>query len=219
MQGERVLVKNNSGLRLNMDLGTSLQIEIQGLDAKIKTKLIGMETWEYLILKAPTGYTGIRNKMVEGNKVVVRYVQEGSVYGFEAYILGVLEKPVSLLVIDYPRAVEEKTLRKTERRDCYIICTLGMDGEESEGVLVDISATGCRCIAPNIRMAGGKAEPKLDSPISIVFDSPAEDWQMVPEGLIVNTAEHHATARLGIRFTEGIEDKLDHIEKLLAHFG
>ena len=212
------MAKNNTGLRLNIEVGIPLQIEIHGLDAKIKTKLIGMETWEYLIIKAPVGYAGIRNLMVEGNKVVVRYVQEGTVYGFEAYIKCVIDKPTSLLVIDYPRSVEEKSLRKSERKDCYITCMIDIDGKESEGALVDISKAGCRCIAPNIHAADNTA-PSNGSSISIVFDSPAEDWQMVLEGLIVNTTEYHAAARLGIKFTDGIEDKLPHIEKLLAHLG
>ena len=52
-----------------------------------------------------------------------------------------------------------------------------------------------------------------------MFDSPAEDWQMVLEGLIVNTTEYHAAARLGIKFTDSVEDKLHHIEKLLDYLG
>ena len=212
------MATNNTGLRLNINSGTSLQIEIQGHDAKIKTKLIGMETWEYLIIKAPVGIAGIRNKMVEGNKVTVRYIQEGSVYGFEAFILAVIDKPVSLLIIDYPHAVAEKSLRKTERKDCYINCMISIDDKESEGALVDISTTGCRCIAPNI-YTPDLSSPKIGTNITIVFDSPAEDWQMVLEGEIVNTTEYHAAARLGIKFTVGIEDKLHHIEKLLASLG
>lgn len=208
--------QNTSGLRLNMDLGTALQIEIQGLDAKIKTKLIGMESWEYLIIKAPVGYAGIRNKMVEGNKVIVRYVQEGNVYGFEAFILAVIDKPTSLLVIDYPKVVAEKTLRKSERKDCYINCMIEINGQETEGALVDISTTGCRCIAPNIRTKDAQ-DPQIGSSIILVFDSPAEDWQMVLEGSIANTTEYHAAARLGIKFDEGVEDKIPHIEKLIAH--
>ena len=210
------MAQNNSGLRLNVDLGTALQIEIQGLDAKIKTKLIGMEAWEYLIIKAPVGYAGIRNKMVEGNKVIVRYVNEGNIYGFEAFILAVIDKPTSLLVIDYPNAVAEKTLRKSERKDCYITCMVEIDGRDTEGALVDISTTGCRCIAPNLNSVDVQG-PQIGSNVTLVFDSPAEDWQMVLEGQIVNTTEYHAAARLGIKFAEGIEDKLQHIEKLLSY--
>ena len=210
------MANNSAGFRLNMNLGASLQIEIQGLDAKIKTKLIGMETWEYLIIKAPVGYAGIRSKMVEGNKVVVRYVQEGNVYGFEAFILAVINKPTSLLVIDYPSAVVEKTLRKSERKDCYINCMIEIDGKETEGALVDISTTGCRCIAPNLNSVDVQG-PQIGSNVTLVFDSPAEDWQMVLEGEIVNTTEYHAAARLGVKFAEGIEDKIQHIEKLLAY--
>lgn len=208
------MAEKNTGLRLNMDLGTALQIEIQGLDAKIKTKLIGMENWEYLILKAPVGYAGIRSKMVEGNKVVVRFVQEGSVYGFESFILGVTDKPTSLLIIDYPRTVAEKSLRQAQRKDCYITAAITIDGEESEGAVVDISKGGCRCIAPNLT-SDDIAGPQIGSSITLVFDSPAENWQMVLEGMIVNTTEYHAAARLGIKFSDSVVDKMAHIEKLI----
>ena len=211
------MAKNNkAGFRLNMDIGTPLHINIQGLEMKIKTKLIGMEAWEYLIIKAPVGYTGIRKKMVEGNKVVVRYIQEGNIYGFEAYILAIIDKPTSLLVIDYPRNVEEKSIRKAERKDCYIPCTLVIEDEESEGALVDISTGGCRCIAPN-HYSKDLAGPSNGSNVKISFDSPAEDWQIALEGLIVNTSEYHAAARLGVKFTEETEENLEHIQKLLDY--
>ena len=208
--------QNNSGLRLNLDLGTALQIEIQGLDAKIKTRLIGLETWEYLIIKAPVGYAGIRNKMVVGNKVIVRYAQEGNVYGFEAFILAIIDKPTSLLVIDYPNNVVEKSLRKSERKDCYITCMLDVDGKEAEGTLVDISASGCRCLAPQLYLTDTQG-PQIGKSISLVFDSPAEDFQVVLDGTIVNNTEYHAAVRLGIKFNEGNIDKISHIDKLITY--
>ncbi len=209
------MAKNSTaGFRLNLDIGTPLHINIQGLEIKIKTKLIGMESWEYLIIKAPVGYAGIRNKMVEGNKVVVRYLREGSIFGFEAYILTVIDKPTSLLIIDYPRNIEEKSIRKAERKDCYIPCTIIIDNEESDGTLVDISTGGCQCVAPNHK-SDEYSGPENGSSVKISFELPTEDEQIVLEGLIVNTAEYHAAARLGIKFSEGIDAAQEPIKKFL----
>lgn len=207
---------NKSGFRLNMDIGTPLHINIQGINNKIKTRLIGMEAWEYLIIKAPVGYTGIRNKMVEGNKVVVRFIQEGSIYGFEAYILAVIDKPTSLLVIDYPTKVEEKSLRKAERIDCYIPCTLEIENQESEGALVDISVGGCRCVAPN-HHSKELSGPGVGSNVRIMFDSPAENWHFDLQGLLVNTAEFHTNALIGVKFNSDADNYVEHVQSLLDY--
>lgn len=204
------------GLRLNMDIGTLLHINIQGVDGKIKSKLIGMEVWEYLIIKAPVGYTGIRNKLVEGNRLVVRFLQEGSVFGFEAYILAVIDKPTTLLVIDYPRKIEEKSLREAKRLDCYIPCTLLVDQQPADGSVVDISASGCRFVVANHNSSAQK-NPEKDSSVVITFDSPAENWQFELAGVIVNTSEYHATTTYGVRFHQEADKQQKHLERLIEY--
>ena len=204
------------GLRLNMDIGTSLLIEIQGVDGKIKSKLIGMEAWEYLIIKAPVGYTGIRNKLVEGNRIVIRFIQEGSVFGFDAYILAVIDKPTTLLVIDYPRKIEEKSLRVAKRLDCYIPCTLLIDQQQTEGSMVNISTGGCRFVVAS-QYGSARKSPEKDNNVVIVFDSPAESWKFELPGVIVNTSEYYATASFGVRFETKAEDQQRHIERLIEY--
>lgn len=204
------------GLRLNMDIGTSLLIDIQGVDGKIKSKLIGMEAWEYLIIKAPVGYAGIRNKLVEGNRLVIRFLQEGSVFGFEAYIMAVIDKPTALLVIDYPRKIEEKSLREAKRLDCYIPCTLLVDQQPTEGSVINISASGCRFVVAS-HYGSTQKNPEKDSSVVIRFDSPAESWQFELEGVIVNTSEYQATATFGVRFNQEADNHQKHLEHLVEY--
>lgn len=204
------------GLRLNVDIGTPLHINIQGVEGKIKSKLIGMEAWEYLIIKAPVGYAGIRTKLTEGNRVVIRFLQEGSVFGFEAYILAVIDKPATLLVIDYPRKIEEKSLREAKRLDCYIPCSLLVDQKPAEGSVIDISSSGCRFVVAS-HSGLTQINPEKDSPVIIKFDSPAENWQFELEGVIANTSEYQTTASFGVRFNQEADKQRRHLEQLIEY--
>lgn len=226
--------KKASSLRLNIEIGTPLFIELQGVQGKLKSKLIGMEPWEYLIIQAPVGTAAIREHMVKGGRVVVRYVHEDGIYAFEAYVQGSMERPARLLLIDYPQKVVNKSLRKQDRYDCYLPCYVEMDRASGEGAIVDISEAGCRCIVPGVAEHGEHRPPAEGSEIRISLRGPepestagdrsaeqvvAQAEQAAPvvlKGIIVNTTEYHSAARVGVQFTDLDEAGLHRIRKVIA---
>ena len=87
------------GQRIEIELGTDLTLDIQGLEGKMKSNLVGLVPSEFLIIAAPVGVTGIRQRLFEGNKMTLRYRQHGSVYGFKTQIITMITKPKPMLIL------------------------------------------------------------------------------------------------------------------------
>jgi c-di-GMP-binding flagellar brake protein YcgR len=131
------------GRVLNIGLGTRLQVQIAGMDGQFKSVMVGMSPEEYLLIQLPM-MAGILNKLYEGNRVTVRYMYSGSVYGFHSTVLYFITKPSPLLFLNYPKTIEILGLRKTKRVDCFFPCLAKIQEKELQGALVDISTGGCK---------------------------------------------------------------------------
>ncbi|MBI5463219.1 MAG: flagellar brake protein [Gammaproteobacteria bacterium] len=205
----------DTGTRINIEMGTPLFVEIDGIEGKLKSKLIGLEPGSYLVIATPHGPPGARSKFTPGNRVTLRYVNQGSVYGFETGILGDVRTPVNLLLIAYPRMIVEKSLRKAERFDCYIPCHIEAAGITGDGTIVDISMAGCRCIIPPII---GKQPPRqppaVGSDIGFSVTTP-EGGKLALKANIVNTTEYHSAARVGVVFQPLDEAVRKQLEKVI----
>jgi c-di-GMP-binding flagellar brake protein YcgR len=131
------------GRVLNIGLGTRLQVQIGGMDGQFKTILVGMSPEEYLLIQLPM-MAGILNKLYEGNRVTVRYMYAGSVYGFHTTILHFITKPSPSLFLTYPKSIEIIELRKGKRVDCFFPGLAKIQDKELQGAIVDISTGGCK---------------------------------------------------------------------------
>ena len=201
-------------MRLNIELGTRIMLDIDGMDGKMKSIVIGQEPSEFLIVKAPVGHAGVRRKLFEGNKVTVRYAQHEHVYGFESFILALVNKPWSLLFLDYPTNVEQASLRKYERYDCYIPCRARFNDIEEQGTIIDASLTGCRCLLPSLSRNSKSKPPDIDQEIVLSFESPADEAQIEIEARVINTTEYHSAARVGMAFNESTDELKESIKNL-----
>ena len=67
-------------------VGLPLQIEISGVSLRMSSVSVGYLAGNWLIIKYPsTGTFGsIASKLFKGNKITVRYVNEGDVFGFQS---------------------------------------------------------------------------------------------------------------------------------------
>ena len=143
MELEEIVEKSDGGLRITADVGDELLIQIEGTKIRFKSNLVGVERDAYLIVKTPN-MPGIGNKITAGDTVIVRYLSEGSVFGFESVIEGSIVRPARLIFIKYPKFVECKSIRRFKRISCNIPATGDINGAEFKGMIVDISKGGCR---------------------------------------------------------------------------
>ncbi len=149
--------------------GTPLQLEIQDVSVKMNSLSVGYVAEKCLIIKYPStgGFGPVSNKLFKGNKITVRYVNDGSVFGFQSELLGVVVDPVRLLFLGPPERIAHHSLRASKRVGCYLPAHLVVDHPQKEGfasegfqdgIVEDISESGC-----NYRMLRDLPEIPLPS--------------------------------------------------------
>ncbi len=212
-------VESQLGNRVDIDSGARIMIDVLGTDSKMKSTMIGQVPSEYLIIKMPVGKSGVRSKLYEGNKVTVRYAHHGNVYGFESFILGQVDKPGSMLFLDYPIKIAQASRRGKERHGCYIPCMTRYKDKELVGTILDFSSGGCRCILSEPGKANKSMLPKPDEDLVLTFKSPEDESEMEIDVRVVSATDYHSAARFGMTFNnseEGIEEKVESLLGFLA---
>lgn len=128
------------------EFGTEIQLEIDGVASRLQTQLIGIDTDRILIVKTPTmsQIGGINVKLFAGNRVIVRYVFEGVVYGFETAIVEAISSPLRLLFLAYPKLVTARTIRSNPRVNTSLPARLKAGETGADGTVTDISISGCQ---------------------------------------------------------------------------
>ena len=76
--------------------------------------------------------------------MIVRYIHDGYVFGFNAKLLDTLFVPAKILFITYPKTVEKFNLRASPRFQCMLPATFNFKDRSFPGIILDISEGGCR---------------------------------------------------------------------------
>jgi len=199
MAGDQV----DTGKRISIELGTQLEIEIEGVPTRIKSSLVGIEPDEYLIIKAPEAALpdSIKNKLFRGNQIVVRYLCKGTLFGFRSQLVQVTSTPIRLLFVEYPKTIEAYDLRSHERVDCFLPAKIEIKDEEKNGAILDISEGGCRCV---IKSSEGEKLPsvQIGELITLSCQFPGTESEQVISGEVKNVGMDKQKAVLGIQFHE-----------------
>ena len=196
------------GQRISIEMGASLLLSIEGIEEKLKSHLIGLVPSEFIIIKAPIGYSGIKEKLIEGNKVTVRYIQHGQAYGFETFIISLVTKPKTMLILSYPTTVTTASLRKAERYDCYIPCVLEIEGQDHAGTIMDISLIGCRCLLQELSSKSQRLIEKSPLSATLKFESPSDKDNIDLPTLIVNSSVYKSASKVGMTF-DNLDDEVE----------
>ncbi len=131
-------------LRLDAEIGTVMLVKFTRTTTPFKGIFIGMEPGSFFVLRLPAG-AGVHDHLFEGNMVVVKYIHEGSVYGFRSSVSAYLyKKGLILALLAYPASMETHELRKEQRVDFLVPATLSSEEGSVKGFVLDISPSGCR---------------------------------------------------------------------------
>ena len=215
MQLEDIVEKSDDGMRITADVGDELIIQIEETNIRFKSNLVGVERDAYLIVKTPS-ISGIGNKITAGDTVIVRYLSEGSVFGFESTIEGSIVRPARLVFIKYPKFVECKSIRRFKRISCNIPSTGEINGAEFKGMIVDISKGGCR-FSCQLHRRNDASSIKIDDDVDLslkVMDSSENLYVM---GTIRNLIQDSAHLNMGIQFNLEDEDNMHKLDKFIEN--
>ena len=202
--------------------GTEIQIEIEGLEERFRSEVVGVDGQNYLIIKTPPalGAGRARTYLSAGDRVIVRYLYRGTVWGFRSSVLHRLVGGFNVAFISYPTEVENYDLRAAERIDARIPAVLICGDRRAEGLILDLSMTGARLfygvgsedpprpdIEETVRVAAqfaGSADPCV---IEAAVRNRSEDAERIVLGLEFRNLEPSATEQIR-RYIRAVEDSV-----------
>ncbi|MCP4715712.1 MAG: flagellar brake protein [Deltaproteobacteria bacterium] len=191
----------DSGVRIALDIGTPLHLELEGVAMPLQSDFVGMATDRYIIIGSPNLYSQVKHKLFAGNHIIVKYLFNGTVYAFQSKLIETINKPVRLVFLEYPKIVQRKDLRDHKRMTCYFPVKLIYENEVVAGVILDINKKGCRC-KTQIQRSDNISTVNIDDPMDLKFPFPGIEGEMQIPGAVTNIYKDGLGLDIGIKFKE-----------------
>lgn len=189
----------NSGIRICLEIGTQLHIEIETVSIPLQSDFIGMEPDKYLIISAPRPFAPIKHKLSQGNQVIVKYLYKGTVYAFQTKIIEATSKPVRLVFLEYPKIVQHKDIRNHKRMSCFIPVKIIINDEKNQGAILDINKQGCRCRIQNI-VDLKSPSININDQITLKFPFPGIEGELTVLAKVTNMQKNKKEVDFGAMF-------------------
>lgn len=138
------ILELNKSKGIYIDIGTQVYIEIEGVNFSVTSIFIGMLKDEFMIVTLPKRYKSVKNKLFPGNRMVIKYLYDGSVYAFQTSVIEMITTPIRALALEYPKVVQQRELRVAKRNSVVIPARVEAKKTDFKVVVFDISKTGCR---------------------------------------------------------------------------
>ncbi len=195
--------------KLAIALGSELNMQIDGMEEKFKSILIGIEAPTYIMvrMRIPSRF---RNQIDNGTIFLVQYVYMGHLYGFRTKSLGSVEKPYKVTFLSYPEKVESLNIRKAPRVSCFIPATLETDKEQLRGLVMEISKSGIRFTIKTDK--GDTNDMKINDSLEISFPLLGFEGIHKLKGIIKSINCDATGTSFGIQFkdiTSSLEEMID----------
>ncbi len=127
-----------------IEIGNKVYLEIDGVNFSVTCVFIGMLQSEFMLITFPKRYKSVKSKLFSGNKMVVKYLYDGSVYAFQTSVIETISNPIKAIAIEYPKVIQQRELRNFKRNDVVIPGRIEAKNVELKAVIFDISKKGCR---------------------------------------------------------------------------
>ena len=210
----------NVGKSFMLPVGTPLQVEIEGVTVKLNSMSLGLFPEQYIIIKYPYGHNigALDHKLCRGNRVSVRYLNGGAIWGFLSDVIGVSTDPVRVVFIELPSAIVRHNLRQATRVACSLpaeIC--GMAGVDNgiipdivhSGIVFDISLCGC-AFNMGIPSAGQRLpDIKMNESVTLALQMPGIEKKFDLSGEVRRMDRDAQKMNIGICFYE-IDEQTHH---------
>ncbi len=197
---------------LNVEIGAKLQMEIEGVDFVVSSVFIGMMINEFVIAAPPSRFVTIKEKLFQGNGVIVKYLSEGIVFAFQTRIIDLIKQPIKVIILEYPKLIQNHELRSLKRNECFLLATIEIGRIVKECVIRDISKRGCRCHIPVPKV--GKNPYTLKTEVELKCKFPGLEETFSLKGKVKNIRQEGKFTSLGIKF-DILPEK---IQNVIAHY-
>ena len=138
------ILELNKSEGIYIDIGTRVYLEIDGVNFSVTSIFVGLLRDEFMIVTLPKRYKSVKNKLFPGNKMVVKYLFDGSVFAFQTSVMEIITTPIRAIAIEYPKVVQKRELRVVKRNQVVIPSRIEAKNTEFSAMVNDISKKGCR---------------------------------------------------------------------------
>ena len=185
--------------KMAIALGSELNMQVEGMEEKFKSILIGIEAPTYLMVRMQIP-TKFRSQIDKGTTFMVRYIYMGNLFGFKTKSLGSVNKPYKVTFLSYPDKVESLNIRKAQRVNCYIPATLDLSNGQFRGLVLEISKSGTRFTINTTQKIINSV--KIHDPAKISFPLLGFEGIHSFKGIIKSINSDTTGISLGIEFEE-----------------
>ncbi|MBC3764597.1 flagellar brake domain-containing protein [Neptunicella marina] len=205
-----------------MHPGMAVDMQLKGPNAakRVRSEFIGRDGNKMLMIKFPdeSKWGNLRDMIFNDANIVVRYILEedtGEIVAFQSKVMFVLTKPVHMIFLQFPGNIQLHGLRSTKRASTSIPAKIFNGDNEKylkEGVIVDMSSTGCRISVKKI----GHSEQKLENgEIFVHIESNRKEPHMI-KAMIVNSRTDGLSFYYGIKFEQSADSVSEILDDLLV---
>ncbi len=185
-----------------MHIGTTLKIQLEGSQSRLKSELFAIEEGKYLIIKL-SPFQSLENftKLVYvGTRIIIRYMHKGTVFGFKSRIKHVMIEPAKLIFIEYPEKIETHELRAHKRLDCYLPANVRIEDNTIAGTITDISKGGCQLTVKTVNIGKSADLLQIDNEIVVSLQLPGVEEKLTITGKQKNIKEDKVNVNIGVEF-------------------
>lgn len=151
---------DDKGVRIFIELGTHLQLDIEGTNISLTSEMIGMEVGKYLIIKVYQMNNDQREEL-RNNTITAKYLHKNSVLGFKSNIISIISEPENIIFLKYPKNIKNFNVRTNERAPCFLPIQLEIEYNVVEGAIIDINTSGCCCLIKHFKILNEQALEKV----------------------------------------------------------
>jgi hypothetical protein len=135
-------VERLPGVHLTLKVGSQLLLRVLCVDKRYEGTVVGLEPYAYSIVRVRLPQDTLA-RLGQNPGVVAQLNSGGMLFGFRADVLNRVSVPAPLLFLSHPDSVERLVLRRSERMDVTLPCTVHGAFGDHEVVLLDLAPTGC----------------------------------------------------------------------------
>jgi hypothetical protein len=214
--------KSNLSEKIPIEIGTAVQIEIEGIDHRFHSVFVGSIPNDFMIFRTPaSGHIfSIRTNIFAGQKMVIRFLAGGTVYGFQANLIEAVTSPERLMFVTFPDEMASHNLRLRRRIECFLPANVTINQTEYDGIVIDLNDIGCRfstSLAGKETLAGD-----IVGDVTISLLLPGSEKELKLAGTPRNIDRNGKTINIGIKFLDAddetknrIRDYVGSLEKAL----
>lgn len=203
-------------------VGTRVIVEPEGPGDRFSTTVAGWEKGKFFLLNLPPTL-GLRAVLGPDKSVIVRYLgPDGRICGFSTAIQGLINAPVRLIALDYPRRIISVNLRKADRMYTFLPATGALAGSRWPGYIVNLSVAGCRFVPTENHGLPTVYRDNMETQMDfILYDR--EEHALHSPGLVRRITHDNENIYFGIEFTSASKEFEDcvagYVETLKKYIG